>query len=132
MKIVNLTQHWATPEQKEAGVFDLPLDQQKELVNLLTFNNLPVGSEMYRRATEIAQMAKMALGGSLYIGGCYAMIGGAPYFMRWQEEALESVNVIPVYAFSQRVSVEETLVDGTVKKTTVFKHSGFVKGYDYQ
>lgn len=32
----------------------------------------------------------------------------------------------PIYSFSKRVSVEERTPDGWVKKTTVFRHVGFV------
>ena len=34
--------------------------------------------------------------------------------------------LVPIYAFSVRESVEETLPDGTVHKTACFRHKGFV------
>lgn len=58
------------------------------------------------------------------------MVGGAPFFMAPLEAALRAVNIIPVYAFSKRESVEEKQPDGSVKKTQVFKHAGFVPACD--
>ena len=51
------------------------------------------------------------------------MIGGAPYLMAELEMALGWVGIIPLYAFSVRVSSEK---DGV--KTSVFRHLGFVGG----
>jgi len=42
------------------------------------------------------------------------------------ERALRSSDLIPLYAFSRRESVEEVADDGTVTKRSVFRHSGFV------
>ena len=42
------------------------------------------------------------------------------------EAALREKGLTPVYAFSLRESVEETLEDGTVRKVNRFKHLGFV------
>ena len=44
------------------------------------------------------------------------------------EAALRALEVQPLYAFSVRESVETTLPDGSVVKTAVFKHGGFVEG----
>ena len=56
----------------------------------------------------------------------YVMIGGAPFFMAALESALRDVGVTPIYAFSKREVVEEPQSDGSVKKTAVFRHAGFV------
>jgi len=53
------------------------------------------------------------------------MIGGAPFFMSYLEEALRYRGLTPVYAFSQRESVEQVIDDKTVK-TSVFVHKGFI------
>ena len=58
--------------------------------------------------------------------GTDVMIGGAPWLSEPLERALKREGFRPVYAFSKRISVEETLPDGTVKKTQVFRHEGFV------
>ena len=41
--IFNLTQHPATPEQLAAEVFDPTPEQRAEIVQLLTFDELPYG-----------------------------------------------------------------------------------------
>jgi len=55
------------------------------------------------------------------------MIGGAPYLMATLEKALREVGLNPIYAFSQRVSIDKENPDGSVTKTMVFKHLGFVR-----
>lgn len=54
------------------------------------------------------------------------MVGGAMYLISALEKALTEQGITPVYSFSKRVSKEEQMPDGTVKKTTVFEHLGFV------
>lgn len=121
MSILNLTQHHATPEQLAAGVVNLPNDKQSQLVELLTFNDIPKNGEMYARATAILQLAL-----SVDDNCNFAMIGGAPFFMSILEDTLENAGVQALYAFSARQSVETQNADGTVVKQTVFKHLGFV------
>ena len=55
------------------------------------------------------------------------MIGGAPYLMGALEVALKKVGIQPVYSFSERVSKEVVLEDGTTQKTSVFCHKGFIE-----
>ena len=43
------------------------------------------------------------------------------------EIVLKNIGVMPVYAYSQRVVTETTQDDGTVVKTSEFKHVGFVE-----
>lgn len=121
--IVNLTQHKATQDQKDAGVVDLPEDLQKKLVDLLTFNELPNIDEINRRATEIARMAEEFANGETVA----AMIGGAPFLMPVLDKKLRKRAITPLYAFSKRESVEKVQPDGSVVKTSVFKHAGFVE-----
>lgn len=121
MTIVNLTQHNATNDQIDAGVFNVDYDHNEldYLRSLLTFDSIPTIEDMQQRADEIAKIA-------LRTDAKKAMIGGAPFFMGYLETALKSVGIQPLYAFSQRVSVETTAEDGTVTKQNVFKHMGFV------
>ena len=115
-RIVNLTQHDASVEQK--GVFE---PHQKEKVKqLLTFSSLPEREEIKERAEQLAKIAE-----SEKVD--FAMIGGAPYLMSALEEALIKKGINPLYAFSKRESVEKTLSDGRVEKTQVFRHLGFVE-----
>jgi len=122
MTIVNLTQHNATNDQIDAGVFNVDYDHNEldYLRSLLTFDSIPAIEDMQQRADEIAKIA-------LRTDAKKAMIGGAPFFMGYLETALKSVGIQPLYAFSQRVSVETTAEDGTVTKQNVFKHMGFVE-----
>lgn len=111
-KIINLTQHNSSAEQKEAGVFDL---NTPVLNNLLTFNSIPTKGELEVRAVSIARMATES-------GAKKAMIGGAPFFMSFLEKELVKANIRPLYAFTKRVVTE---VDGV--KKSIFKHEGFVE-----
>ena len=122
MTIVHLTQHNATNDQIDAGVFNVDYDHNEldYLRSLLTFDSIPAIEDMQQRADEIAKIA-------LRTNAKKAMIGGAPFFMGYLETALKSVGIQPLYAFSQRVSVETTAEDGTVTKQNVFKHMGFVE-----
>jgi hypothetical protein len=119
VNILNLTQHTATPEQIAAGVVELGTYQRHHLTALLTFDALPSPEDIARRAEEIADIAASSDTGS-------AMIGGALWLMAPLEAALRARSIAPVYAFSVRSSVDETLPDGSTRKVAVFRHAGFV------
>jgi len=120
--IANLTQHEASAEQLDAGVFNLEGGDCFEggagyaLKQALTFDSLPTPEEIEQRADQIAALA-------IGTGATIAMIGGAPYLMSALERALKASGIRPVYAFTERVSTEE---DGV--KTSTFRHVGFVEG----
>ena len=115
--ILNLTQHPAAPEQVAAGVVE-PTDKA-EVSQLLTFEELPKAPEMWNRAERLAAIAV----GS---GATAAMVGGAPFFTAVLEQSLIAEGIVPLFAFSRRVSVETIREDGTVEKKSVFQHEGFV------
>ena len=117
-KIVNLTQHAVSDEQKLAGVVE-PAEKER-VKTLLTFDDLPTLEMMRERAAELADIAAAEKVDA-------AMIGGAPYFMAPLEVALLWKGVKPLYAFSRRETVEEQLPEGGVRKTAVFRHLGFVE-----
>ena len=119
MTILNLTLHPATPEQIAAGVVDLCGDQRNLLVALLTFDTLPTRAEVEQRADAIALIAANHTHPA-------AMIGGAPFLMAALVNALNAELIQALYAFSTRESVEKTLPDGGIEKTSVFRHAGFV------
>lgn len=114
-EVKNLTQHQATASEVAAGV--TPEAPSEELKALLTFTSLPSKEEITDRAEKLADMAT---------GHPAAMIGGAPYLMGALEAALKKRGVQPLYAFSERRSIEKTLPDGSVQKTAVFEFKGFV------
>jgi len=118
MSILNLTQHSATPAQLQAGVVE-PEDKGA-VQTLLTFEGLPSREQIHARALALAELANNA--------GCTdVMVGGAPYLMGPLEDALRGRRMNPIFAFSERKSVEKTDPEtGEVKKNTVFIHLGFV------
>jgi hypothetical protein len=118
--ILNLTQHAPTAEQIEAGVFDWA-ERRGAITQLLTFSSVPTKRMVEDRAFHLALVAASA-------GVSYAMIGGASYLMGPLVEALKNEGIKPMFSFTERVSVETTLPDGSVSKTSVFKHVGFVSG----
>lgn len=120
MKILNLTQHDATPEQIADGVVEPSELSKKGIQRLLTFTTLPTVDEVWERACALVYAAEME-------GAEAAMIGGAPYLMAPLDQALRERGILPVYSFSERVSVETVASDGTVTKTSKFKHIGFVR-----
>ena len=129
--ILNLTQHNATPEQKAQLVVEPRMTKEK-IRELLTFEEIPSKEEIEARAEKLAEIA--ASEANHYAGETdnkiwitRVMIGGAPYLMGALEKALREMGFQPVYAFSKRESVEQPQPDGSVKKTAVFRHIGFVE-----
>ena len=116
--ILNLTQHKATKEQIEAGVVE-PSDKE-EIQELLTFDEMPTRENILDRAAKLSHLAC-----------CYGvnkvLIGGAPYLMGALEDELERNGITPLYSFSERVSKEEIMPDGSVKKVNEFRHVGFIE-----
>jgi len=120
MSIINLTQHLATPEQLASGVVDLPASQREVLQQLLTFDTPPSAAILIDTARKLAVMAADYQS---------ALIGGAPFLMSHLERHLSLRGIRPLYAFSRRESVEEVQPDGSVRKINVFRHAGFVDGF---
>lgn len=122
--ILNLTQHPATVEQLNAGVVDTVGTDNVLLKDLLTFSKMPDSADIDNRAREITKLAKNALFGQ---PEKKAMIGGALWLMAPLTFYLKAAGIQPVFAFSQRKSVERTLDNGSVQKVNVFRHIGFVE-----
>ena len=120
MTILNLTQHKADAAQKHEGVFE-PVNKNM-VKELLTFTTIPSRDTLHRRAKALANVVAQF---ENYTGR--VMIGGAPYLMPYLEDAIIDIGCTPVYAFTVRDSVEETLEDGTTIKKSVFTHLGFVE-----
>lgn len=133
---INLTQHaWAQAqinelEDKGYEVVTFDVETQNEVKGLLTFDNLPTREEMVDRAERLAEIAERYFSrnseGYVKNDVALAMVGGAPWFMSVLESRLKEKRVMPIYAFSQRVSEEVTLPDGTVEKRNIFRHEGFI------
>ena len=104
------------------------------LAEMLTFNEVPLVVDRIARAKKLVRGVILSLGGydpkrlnPLWKRGQKVMIGGAPFFMSILEKVLVSYLFVPVYAFSERVSVDVVREDGTTNKTSVFKHVDFVR-----
>lgn len=123
--IFNLTQHPASQEQLAAGVVDLHGPARDLLIAALTVDTLPTRDEIEHRAAKIANMMSV-LRNPDYSTGCTVMIGGAPWMMSALEHQLHIRGINAVYAFSVRESVESVQADGSVRKTAVFRHAGFI------
>lgn len=127
MRIINLTQHPATPEQFAAGVFE-PADKEA-VKRLLTCDEPPTEQEIEGRAVALASIARVAFpeteGGPPRPLG-HAMIGGAGWLMGALEQALHRQAIRALHSFTRREAVEEPQPDGSVKKVSVFRHVGFV------
>ena len=122
--ILNLTQHAATPEQTAQGVVDLPNELRAELSRLLTVDDLPTQGEIADRCEAIAGLIHQTDADE---APASVMIGGAPWMMGPLVAALRDAGVVQcLAAFSKRESVEVAQADGTVRKTAVFRHVGFL------
>ena len=121
--MINLTQHKATPEQVKQGVIDTDSDIRKTLLELLTFDDISetFPESLRNRANQISEIANL--------DGVHAsaLIGGALYFMPYLVTALKEKNIKPFYSFTKRVIENEFSSDGSVKKTSVFKHVAFIE-----
>lgn len=117
--ILNLTQHRASAEQIMDGVIEPDDDTKNEIVDLLTFNELPNLNEISDRSRRLCKIANN-------LGFTKIMIGGAPYLMSVLEHDLLYSGLKPLYSFTKRVSIEKTNENGEVVKTSVFRHEGFI------
>ena len=132
MPILNFTQHNCTQDQLDVGILDCDPEYKQELVKLLTFNTLPTSSEVWTRAVQIVGLfERVAVAmGYTYTNeetSLYPMIGGAPFLMSLLEDAFDDADLNPYYAFTKRVSIEQTQPDGSIKKVSTFKHAGLYK-----
>lgn len=121
MKIVNLTQHNPTLEQVEAGV-GIPLLKEIGQLELLNFDTLEEALTAGLRAIQVAEVVETHCE-----PGSRVMIGGAPFFMTHLVRELQAKGFMPIFAFSVRDSVDQQMPDGSTKKVSVFRHSGFVE-----
>lgn len=116
MAILNLTQHPASDDQQQDGVVEP--DNKGEVKDLLTFDEAPSIKVLRDRAAKLAEVASNHDANA-------AMIGGMPAFMSALERALARKGVAPLYAFTQRESVEVKTEDGGTEKKSVFRHRGW-------
>lgn len=117
MNVVNLTQHLSTTEQQAEGVFDLSGKDRDRLVELLTFSAQYTKADLEKSADAIVELVKAV--------DCHrVMIGGLPAFMPVLEATLVKAGIAVGYARSERVSVDQAMPDGSVRKVATFRHCG--------
>lgn len=129
MRILNLTQHAATPDQVAAGVIDVSAHERELLAQALTFEWVPDAREIHSRCELLAELASTSDAWEPQDGApamARVMIGGAPWLMGPLAGYLQGYGLVPVFAFSRRVSMDQPGKDGTVQKVSVFQHEGFV------
>lgn len=126
--IINLTQHELTPEQKALIDIECYTDRQK-VKDLLTFTKLPTQIQILQRAVDLANIVRDIVDQDEHINLFLVLIGGAPYLMKPLIEELKEIGVTPVFSYTDRVSVETMQPDGSVVKTQVFKHLGYVEAF---
>lgn len=124
MSILNLTQHDATPTQAAAGVVEPSAEDKVIIKKLLNVPKVPSISDLLERAEGLAAIAHHHY---TMTGGTRFMVGGAGPLMRALRRSLKGriTDVAVLEAFSERVVVETTLPDGTVRKTADFVHAGW-------
>jgi len=118
---LNLTGFPATPEQALEGVVEPVELAAIQAAN--TFLYLPTAPVLRDRARFLALYAKNS-------GYRSALIGGEDFFMPFLEGALLDVRVRPLYSFCSREIREQVRMDGSVRRTVVKVHKGFV-GIDH-
>lgn len=123
--ILNLTQHAASPEQVALGVVDLTGPHRVRLIAAITVDTLPTSTEIWARAKTVAAVVAECRDSGMQIDAC--MLGGAPWMMALLEDAIRKLGIQPVYAFSVRESIEQVQPDGSVRKTAVFRHAGWIE-----
>lgn len=132
--ILNLTQHDATPTQREAGVVDLPAEARARLTALLTVDDLPSEEDLHERSMAIFEIAEewcaQRIEAGVAPGNFRAMVGGLPCLIRVLRHDLRARGIKPLEAFSRRVVMETTLPDGTVRKIADFVHVGWCPDVD--
>lgn len=138
--MVNLTQHALTKEQYTHNNEELTVvtykpyakEVENDIIEFLTFNEIPTKEEISKRADLLAIIASNTIKQAENLSEIpatrkYALIGGAPYLMGALEKALKEQGIQPLYAFSQRESIEKVNPDGSVTKTAIFKHKGYIE-----
>ena len=114
MRMLNLTIYDTTPEQYDLGVVSLGEEEQKDLIQLLTFDDLTTNKEIKDRAARVASFADNH--------GCEsALISGPPYLIKALRKRLKKLGITPFYAFATRVLDKDGVWTGE------WRHKGFIE-----
>ena len=121
--MLNITQHTATKEQVEDGVIDPAQEVKVQIQKLITFDQsvMKEPEQLWNRAKALVGLVKRT-----YPEINRVMVGGALYFMPALVKELKEQGFEVFFSYTDRVSSEVHNADGSVTKTLVFKHLGFV------
>lgn len=122
--MLNLTQHVVTAEQLQDGAVEPDQEMKAEIQRLITFDRsvMTETGQIEDRAKALASLIRRE-----YPLLNKAMVGGALYFMPALVKELKAVGIQPYFSYTDRVSTETHNPDGSVTKTLVFKHLGWVE-----
>lgn len=126
-RIINLTQHPFSQDQLNefalAGITaDNIIDTNDTLKAIITFTGEIDVAIIQEKANQLSEYIAQYVGDK----SCLAMVGGAPFFQMAVNVACLNHNVLPLAAYSERVSVESVQADGSIAKQNIFKHKGFI------
>lgn len=129
-RIINLTQHPFRQDQLNefalAGITaDNIIDTNDTLKAIITFTGDIDVAVIQEKANQLSQYIAQYTGDNPYFA-MVAMVGGAPFFQMAVNVACLNNNVLPLAAYSERVSVESVQADGSITKQNIFKHKGFI------
>lgn len=122
--MLNLTQHALTEEQIKDGAIEPVPEVKAEIQKLITFDRSVMDhpEQIWNRAKALVALVKRE-----YPTTSKAMVGGALYFMPALVRELKEAGIRPYFSYTDRVSTEIHNPDGSVTKTLVFKHLGWVE-----
>lgn len=122
--MLNLTQHALTAEQWRDGAVEPEADVKAQIQELITFDRSVIEhpEQILNRAKALVSLIKRE-----YPFVNQAVVGGALYFMPALVRELKEVGIQPYFSYTDRVSQETHNPDGSVTKTLVFKHLGWVE-----
>ena len=121
----NMTQHVASADQLKAGVVELNEIYKTTLLEALNFEGVPTSSDVGKAVQLMAGL--MDEQEAYETEEVQFMVGGAPYLMAALTQWAPIYRM--VFACSDRVSEEQHMPDGSVRKVNVFKHIGFTPMY---
>lgn len=129
MKILNLTQHAATPEQLAVGVVDVGPDVRSDVDKLLAFDDVPTATDLDMRAHLFARLAMVCWCTRNPRGGQLprVMIDPPVYLASAIERNLIEFGIEPLHSFAKpTLTITSTNDDGETVKTLVTEHVGFI------
>jgi len=118
IRILNLTNHSATPAQQQLGLVDIA-EQREYICQLLSFAKIP-------DVDDIEQRCHKLVGLTLQLEFRAAHLGGATYLTPQLHHMLIANGVDVYYSYSKRQSSEYENQNGEIEKKSIFSFENFV------